>query len=102
MKLDRLISIVADFWARHRQLFVWLAVAGMIWLFVGGQTGFIRIFKSQQLNHRLQRDIDRSRAHRDWLLVERDRLQNDPARIEREARESYGMARKDEIVLKMR
>ena len=36
------------------------------------------------------------------LQEEQRRLQTDLARIEKEARESYGMAREDEIVFKMR
>ncbi|HNR68782.1 MAG TPA: septum formation initiator family protein [bacterium] len=96
------IDSIVEFWHRFKSLMLWLALAATIYLFVAGQSGFVRIYKLQRLNNQLKAEIHQRQTRRDWLVKERDRLLNDPARIEREARETYGMARPDEIVLKMR
>lgn len=82
-----------------RRQFIWAAIAlGVLAVSVFGDSGFRRSF-------RLRREVDDVRAHNAALRVDNERvrrqvvaLKEDPAAIDRAAREELGVIREGELV----
>jgi cell division protein FtsB len=82
-----------------------LATAGVaflaIWLFLHvtfGANGMV-VYKSKRSEHeQLQKQIDQLRKENDAESRQVDELQNDPKRIEKEAREQFHYARPGEVI----
>ncbi|MFP4521558.1 MAG: septum formation initiator family protein [Fibrobacterota bacterium] len=88
-----------------KKFLIWGAAALLLWLlyavFLGGNSGFIKMYKVKKENGRLIREIDSVKT----LLEERRVLlkrymEKDPELIEKEAREKWGMAASEEKVIK--
>lgn len=76
--------------------FVFLIVA--TYEFVGGDYGFYRILNQKRQIGLLKAEIQKMRADNEALRRHVALLENDPATIEKIARERYGMARPGETV----
>ncbi|MBI4551289.1 MAG: septum formation initiator family protein [Candidatus Latescibacteria bacterium] len=80
-------------------------VAILAYVYVGGNYGLYRIWRLKQQKTRLERDISALEARRYDLVQELTLLKKNPVtdprlrlKLERLAREEYGMVRKDEMV----
>ena len=71
-------------------------------LFIGGPRGSLKLYKSHEEKQDLLREIDALKAKKARLDSERIRLLNDPAYIEKIARETYNMKKKGETVYKIK
>ena len=78
------------------------AVLLAVYLLVAGNYGFYSQFKTWKESSELQQEIERQKAQHQWLEQEKDSLEHDLARIEKEAREKYMMGKKDEVIIKIR
>ena len=76
-----------------------LGVLAAVGLLVGG-TGMLRVWEMRRELATLERDIATLRAQTEKLNQTVDRLRNDPAYIEKLAREDLGYVRQGETVLK--
>ena len=76
-----------------------LGVAFVAILVVGGN-GLLRVWRMKQQVQDLQRNIQLLEAENDRLARTIDRLRDDPAMIEKLAREELGYVKKGEKVLK--
>lgn len=76
-----------------------LALAGAGLLAFGG-AGAVRVWQMSREVETLEREIEQLRAEADRLSRAVDRLREDPALIERLAREELGMVKPGERVLK--
>ena len=94
---------IVDIMTRNWKKWLWWLIAAFIlYIFLLGPTGFYRIYRLYRLNRELQAKIIAATEANEQLKKEQEALKNDPARIEREAREQYGMARPDEVIIKVR
>ena len=76
-------------------------LAGVIFFlltFLGGDFGFVRIYRLHQKKETLQIRYKQLQAEVLQLKQETNLLQNDPFYIEKIAREKYGLSRPDEKV----
>ena len=87
--------IFADWPRRHRW---WLLALCLAMLFV---PGWWRAWQLQVRAARLDTEIAALDAENRRLLVEMERLQNDPLYLERVARRKLGLTRKGEVVYKV-
>jgi cell division protein FtsB len=97
--------VIANFitFIREHQKWIVLAVIGFIlYSFLAGDTGFFQIGKLMLKNQRLKIQVQKAEEQNAFLKTEAQDLNNDLSRIEREAREQYGLAKEDEIVIKVR
>jgi cell division protein FtsB len=69
-------------------------------LAVYGGSGVIRVRAMQQEIRQLERELHTLRAQTEKLTATIDKLRNDPAYIEKLAREDFGYVREGETVLK--
>ena len=76
---------------------VLLLAAGLA---VYGATNAVRVWSMQRAIEALEQDIAALRARQERLTQTVDRLRNDPAYVEKLAREELGMVREGETVLK--
>ena len=76
-----------------------LAVMFIIAVAIGGN-GMLRVWEMQRELDTLERDITHLRAQTERLSQTVERLRNDPAYIEKLAREDLGYVRQGETVLK--
>jgi len=74
-----------------------VALVGL-WLLFGSDAGIVRVLMLQRRAQELDRKIETLARERAQARERLDRLLNDGATIERVARESYGLARPDEII----
>ena len=65
-----------------------------------GENGFISLYKTHKQINFLENEIKNSNNVIDSLKNEIERLKNDTSFIEKIAREKYGMARKNEKIIK--
>ncbi len=65
-----------------------------------GTNGVMRVIAMRRELHTLETDVARLRSQTDTLAKTVDRLRNDPAYIEKVAREELGYVRQGETVLK--
>ncbi len=65
-----------------------------------GANGVMRVLAMRRELHTLETDVARLRSQTDTLSRTVDRLRNDPAYIEKVAREELGYVRQGETVLK--
>ena len=75
-----------------------LVVAGG--LAVYGGSGVLRVRAMQEEIRQLERDLATLRTQTEKLTATIDKLRNDPAYIEKLAREEHGLVREGETVLK--
>src|SRR5207247_9779930 len=90
-------------WRRLARGQVALAGAGMlviVLLVAGGAGGPLRIWAMRQDISAVERDIPTLRARAAALTQTIDRLRNDPAYLEKLAREEHGLVREGDTVLK--
>jgi len=88
-------------------LFIRLGIAIVVLVFIfvvfiGGPRGSLKLYQSYEEKQELLKKIDELRAKKARLDSERVRLLNDPAYIEKIARETYNMKRKGEKVYKIK
>lgn len=69
-------------------------------LVVYGANGAVRVWQMKQEIRNLEREIAALRAQSERLARSVERLQNDPAYVEKLAREELGLVRKGETILK--
>lgn len=72
----------------------------LLFLLSTGSRGFIQQIRLQQQKRQLEREIESLRHTIEMLEAEKQRLY-DPEEIERIAREKYGMAKKNEKILRI-
>ena len=82
-----------------------LATAGVVLVVAGGLaayggSGILRVRAMQQEIKQLERELATLRTQTERLTVTIDKLRNDPAYIEKLAREDLGYVREGETVLK--
>ena len=83
------------------RLVIIAAAAVLVTLLIGwGVRGALRIRAMRQEIATVERDIATLRARAATLTETIDRLRNDPAYLEKLAREEYGLVREGETVLK--
>lgn len=73
----------------------------LILLFFSGPRNVLQLYKSLQEKQKLQAEIDRLEQEKTRLDSLRSRLLNDPAYIEKVAREQYNMKKEREHVYKI-
>jgi len=78
----------------------------IVWLFllyavIGGSSGFFMFYKLWREKRNLTRSIAIEQKKRDWLTEEVQGLKNDPAKIEKVARQEYMMGAEDEVIIKI-
>lgn len=86
--------------SRRVRLVAFLGLLTLLFLLSTGNRGFIRQIRLHQEKQRLRREIESLKRTIEALEAERDRLHN-PDEIERIAREKYGMAKKNEKILRV-
>lgn len=86
--------------SRDRLLLVAAAAVLVTLLLAWGVRGTLRIRAMRQEIMTVERDIATLRARAATLTETIDRLRNDPAYLEKLAREEYGLVREGETVLK--
>jgi len=86
--------------SRGRLAVVAAAVVVVALLVAWGTSGALRIRAVRQEITAAERDIETLRARATALTQTIDRLRNDPAYIEKLAREEHGLVREGETVLK--
>jgi len=86
--------------SRGRLAVVAAAVVVIALLVAWGTSGALRIRAIRQEITAAERDIETLRARATALTQTIDRLRNDPAYIEKLAREEHGLVREGETVLK--
>ncbi len=86
--------------SRGRLAVVAAAVVVVALLVAWGTSGALRIRAIRQEITAAERDIETLRARATALTQTIDRLRNDPAYIEKLAREEHGLVREGETVLK--
>ncbi|OGC09665.1 hypothetical protein A2V82_13465 [candidate division KSB1 bacterium RBG_16_48_16] len=104
-KRSKRIKIVKAFLSNIRISRRWLRIIGglvLLYIFVAGDSGIYTQYKVWKEGRSLQEQIRQEQARQAWLLNERSRLETDPARIEKEAREKYMMGQDDEIIIKVK
>jgi cell division protein FtsB len=84
-----------------QRIVLFLLLAGLLYAFVLGDGGAIRIAILRHQRAELDRDIAQLQHNASLLEREIDRLQNDPFYIEKIGRERYGYVKKDEQVIKI-
>jgi len=84
-----------------QRIVLFLLLAGLLYAFVLGDGGAIRIAILRHQRAELDRDIAQLQHNASILAKEIDRLQNDPFYIEKIGRERYGYVKKDEQVIKI-
>jgi len=76
-----------------------VAVLGILgYVYLGGSHGLIRIYRLKKERDALRHQILELQAKREIILRENRQLREDPAAIERVAREELGMVKDGEIV----
>ena len=75
-------------------------VALLLAAVVLGGEGLVRVWAMQQELEALERDLARLQADGQRLAEIVERLRNDPAAIEKVAREEFGLVRQGETILK--
>lgn len=73
----------------------------IILLLTSGPRGTLKLYKSDRDKEQLQQDIEALESRKAQLDSERTLLQNDPAYIEKVAREKYNMKKKGEKVYRV-
>lgn len=71
-------------------------------VFVLGDTGFYNFARLHYEKHQIKNELNKARKENEVLQQEVDALKNDTSRIEKVAREEYGMAARDEVIIKVR
>ncbi len=84
-----------------QRFFLFLMLAGLIYAFVLGDGGAIRIAMLRHERASLDRDIAELRRNAALLQTEIARLESDPFYIEKTARERYGYIQKGDRVYKL-
>ncbi len=97
-----MIANVITFVREHQKWIVLAVIGFILYSFLASDSGFFQIGKLMLKNHRLKIQVRQAEEQRAFLKTEAQDLKNDLSRIEREAREQYGLAKKDEIVIKVR
>lgn len=87
---------------RLRRLLQWSTGALLLWGFVFAEDGLIALSLRYRKIHQLQQRVAALTQQRDWLQEEIQRRQDDPATLERLAREEYGMIFPGERVVRIR
>ncbi|NQT27828.1 septum formation initiator family protein [candidate division KSB1 bacterium] len=85
---------------RRARLVVFLGLLALLFLLSTGSRGFVQQIRLQQQKRQLEREIVALKQTIEALEAERQKLY-DPAEIERIAREKYGMAKKNEKILRV-
>lgn len=81
---------------------IWLiALVIFFFAFVAGQSGFYTQFRLWRQAVSLRKSIELEKKKRQWLQREAQSLQDDMARIEKEARQEHGMGEADEVIIKV-
>ncbi len=86
---------------RLRLAFAWLVGAGVVFGFVFADGGLVSILKRRARIRHLQLEVQRLEADHQALAREIERRRDDPATIERLAREEYGMIYAGERVVRI-
>lgn len=73
----------------------------IIMLFLFADRGTLHFYKSYREKEQLIEEIDTLEKKKERLLIEKDKLENDPQYIEKIAREKYKMKKKGEKVLQV-
>ncbi len=81
----------------------WGIILTIVYSFVFGNTGFIKLYRLWNESKRLEKEITVAQKQNEFLKQEVEQLSdpNDLSRIELEARK-LGMAAKDEVVIMVR
>jgi cell division protein FtsL len=79
---------------------VFLCLVALLFFLSTGSRGFIRHIRLQQQKRQLKQEIETLKQTIEALEAEKKKLY-DPAEIERIAREKYGMAKKNEKILRV-
>ena len=87
---------------RLRRLLLWGTGALLLWGFVFAEDGLIALSMRYWKIHQLQQRVATLEQQRDWLQEEIQLRQDDPATLERLAREEYGMIFPGEKVVRIR
>lgn len=85
---------------RRARLIVFLGLLALLFLLSTGSRGFIQQIRLQQQKRQLEQEIETLKQTIAALEAEKQKLY-DPAEIERIAREKYGMAKKNEKILRV-
>lgn len=85
---------------RGARLVAFLGILALLFILSTGSRGFIQQIRLQQKKKQLEREIKDLEQTIELLEEEIDKL-HDPAEIERIAREKYGMAKKNEKILRV-
>lgn len=83
-------------------LAAFLIVAATVLNSLFGERGILGLWKARDEYEKLQREVEALEAENDGLAAQIQALRHDPLVIERLARETLGMAREGEVVLKIR
>jgi cell division protein FtsB len=75
-----------------------VAILGLLWSLVMGEMGAVKYFRMRAEANQLRSDIERLKQDNVRLMREVRSLKNDPAYLERLARDKIGLARPGEIV----
>ena len=95
-------SLVVLPFAIDRRWYLGALILFLLYLFVGGGTGFIKFFTLKRQQDKLVERIDGQKRFYTELSQLANDLTYDMATIEMTARSEYGMAAKDEIIIKVR
>ena len=87
---------------RLRQLLLWSTGALLLWGFLFAEDGLISLSMRYWKIRQLQQRVATLEQQRDWLQAEIQLRQDDPATLERIAREEYGMIFPGEQVVRIR
>ncbi|MFW5784933.1 MAG: FtsB family cell division protein [Chitinispirillaceae bacterium] len=78
------------------------AIAGipLLVILIGGNQGFLDLYKSHREVNKTSAQIEAARKMRDSLALEKNKLLKDTAYLEKIAREKLGMAKESEKIYK--
>ena len=80
---------------------VLLICATLVAIFLFGDHGLLKLYKLKIEKEKIQNNISELRKEREYLISEKNRLENDLKYIEKLAREKYRMAKPGERVYKV-
>ncbi|MBD3374988.1 hypothetical protein GF406_08145 [candidate division KSB1 bacterium] len=95
-------SLVTLPFAIDKRWYIGALILFFLYFFMGGGTGFIKIFTLKRQQNKLVKRIDDQKKCYTELSQLANDLTHDLATIEKIARSEYGMAAKDEIIIKVR
>ncbi len=93
-------NVVKYRYKRKRLLYRFLSIV-VFFALLGGVYEAIRIVQFHLEEKNLQREIDLLKRENQEMAETRDKLENDPAEIERRAREELGMMKKGERIYRV-